>query len=215
MRRGSAIRFHLLVLATVGTLCLGGAAASAGPVPIGACCVSDSSAMEGEGGGATTSPNCTEVSESTCEDILGEYQGDGTICSNIDCLATPTATPTNTPTRTPTATATATATPTATATATPTSTPAGPGEACVETADCEQNLVCDPEELVCCDRPCGGPFQRCDVRGLEGTCSTVPAAVPAVSHRLLPYVALIFLALGAAALRSRRSRRAASLSTAR
>ena len=169
--------------------------------PIGACCTTASTARATQGGGATASPQCTEVTEQQCDDFVvpGTYQGDFTVCSQIDCLAT--ATPTRTPTAT--ATQTATATPTSTSTATTTNTPASPGQTCEETADCAGGLVCDPEELVCCDRFCNEPLERCDLPGLEGTCSPITAPAPAASHSLLLMLIAMLLALGGVAIARR------------
>lgn len=177
--------------------------------PLGACCNTDTFARAGtQGGGSTMSMGCMELTVSDCAAQGGTYQGDGIVCSQVNCLATPTPTntPTQTPTRTPTQTPTRTPTqtPTRTSTNTPTATvtntPAAPGQACDETADCAGGLVCDPEELVCCDRLCDEPLERCDLPGLEGTCSPITAPAPALSQGLLPVLVGILLALGALAI---------------
>ena len=166
--------------------------------PLGACCNPQSNAR-GDGGGAGLS-TCEQLTQADCQFAGGDYRGDSTSCYSQNCelTATPTSTPTATATETPTATATETAT------ATATNTPGAPGSSCVTTADCEGNLVCDPEELVCCDRVCNEPTERCDLPGLEGTCSPITAQAPAVSQSVLPLVVGLLLALGGVAIVRRR-----------
>jgi hypothetical protein len=187
--------------------------------PVGACCTTQLNATAGEVG-ETQSPNCVDgITQTDCEqNFAGIYQGDGLVCSNVNCLPTetPTATPTDTPTETPTDTPTETPTdtptetptssPTATQTGTPTVTPTPgdgePGDACDETSDCQAGLVCD--DLVCCDRVCNEPLERCDLPGMEGICSAVASPAPTASHRTLAAIVAILLALGGGAIFRRR-----------
>ena len=166
--------------------------------PLGACC-NPQNLARGDGGGAQAA-TCERLTEIDCELSDGDFRGDFTYCGSQNCEATvtPTATPTATVTETPTET------PTPTLTATPTNTPAAPGSSCETTADCEGNLVCDPEELVCCDRVCNEPTERCDLPGSEGTCSPITAPAPAVSGNVIPLLVGLLLALGGVAIVRRR-----------
>lgn len=182
--------------------------------PIGACCTSQLNARQTTDDVAETqSPNCIEVTQVDCEQgFAGIYQGDGVVCSAVNCLptetptSTPTETDTPTPTDTPTSSPTPTDTPTATQTETPTETPTPgpgePGEACDDTSDCQPGLVCD--DLVCCDRVCNEPLERCDLLGMEGICTAVASPAPTASHRTLAAIVAILLALGGGAIFRRR-----------
>jgi len=118
---------------------------------------------------------------------------------------TPTGTPSDTPTETPTGTPsdtpteTPTSTPTETATATPTSTPIPQGGSCADTGNgCAAGLFC--ADAVCCDTACEGTVERCDLPGLEGTCSSLTAPAPAVSPRWLLVGIALLIAIGTFAL---------------
>ncbi len=115
--------------------------------------------------------------------------------------ATPSETPTSTPSETPTGTPTETptGTPTETATATSTSTPIPQGGSCADSGSgCAAGLFCADE--VCCDTACGGTAERCDLPGLEGTCSSLTAPAPAVSPRWLLVGIALLTAIGTFAL---------------
>lgn len=159
--------------------------------PVGACCTTQLNATAGEVG-ETQSPNCVDgITQTDCEqNFAGIYQGDGLVCSNVNCL------PTETPTSSPTATQTGTPT------VTPTPGDGEPGDACDETSDCQAGLVCD--DLVCCDRVCNEPLERCDLFGMEGICSAVASPAPTASHRTLAAIVAILLALGGGAIFRRR-----------
>jgi hypothetical protein len=167
-------------------------AGSAAVSGFGACCTATANARGTQGGGSTQSQNCLELTQIACESLMppGRYQGDFTICSGTDCVSTPT--------------------PTVTPTATVTGTPVSPGQACMETADCAGGLVCDPEELVCCDRLCNEPLERCDLPGLEGTCSPITAPAPAASQSAMAVSMAMLLALGGVAIARRRLSRSAA-----
>ncbi|NMB76576.1 MAG: DNRLRE domain-containing protein [Myxococcales bacterium] len=47
----------------------------------------------------------------------------------------------------------------------------GPGEACQRAAQCQTGLCVDG---VCCQGPCDGFCQRCDIQGSRGQCTAVP-----------------------------------------
>ncbi len=127
--------------------------------------------------------------------------------------STPTATPTvtDTPTHSPTATPTRTATPTSTVTATftvtatATNTPLrDDGEPCSSPSQC-QSMNC--VDGVCCNTPCDGPDETCDLPGREGECLSVtaaPAPALSVAAELAALAALLLVA--AARLRLRRRR---------
>ncbi len=193
--RGRALLVLIAIASTVAALVTSRADAE---VVVGACCFEDFGSATDGGTGATVGPDdCEVTTEATCDQELeGIYLGDGTICSPNPCLPptnTPTQTPTSTPTNTPTLTPTTT--PTSTPTATPTNTPFGPGVACELTTDCAGGLTCS--DGVCCDQPCDDPGARCDLRGLEGTCTAqAPAGAPAASHGALVAIAALLLAVG-------------------
>jgi hypothetical protein len=125
--------------------------------------------------------------------------------------STSTATSTNPPppptqTRTASSTGTATATASGTVTATPTSTPLRDnGDPCSSPSQC-QSMNC--VDGVCCDTPCDGPDETCNLPGREGTCvpiTTAPAPTlswPAVGVS----VGGLILIAAAHLLRRRRSR---------
>jgi hypothetical protein len=92
-----------------------------------------------------------------------------------DVLATPS------PSITPTTTPTGTSTPTATATPTATPTPTGievAGQPCDSPVECRGNLFC--VDGVCCDSPCDGPNESCNLSNRAGVC-TRPQIAPATS----------------------------------
>jgi len=77
---------------------------------------------------------------------------------------------------------TATPTVTNTPTATPTRTPTGSGsigQQCVLTSDCQGGLTC--VDGVCCNSPCDGPGESCDLPNRVGFCSR-PQIAPATSQ---------------------------------
>src|SRR5262249_31095454 len=110
-------------------------------------------------------------------------------------------TQTATVTQSPTVTRTVTVTPTATRTATPTKTPIPNGGACMDPATCQSGNCVDG---VCCDRPCQGEFEQCNLPGHVGTCEST-VAVPATSRRGL--IVGLLLLTGIAALTIARRRR--------
>jgi hypothetical protein len=60
---------------------------------------------------------------------------------------------------------------------------------------------------VCCDTPCDGPDEICNVPGREGTCLSLHAAPAPVLSDTAKFVALgVLLLIAAAGLRLRRSR---------
>ncbi len=113
---------------------------------------------------------------------------------------TPTATPTETPTETPTATPTATptTTPTATPTATPTDTPSSNGASCESGTECASTNCVDG---VCCNTPCTGDLEQCNLSGSVGTCTSIVAAAPAVSGRGLTVTMALLMMVGWLAVR--------------
>ncbi len=67
--------------------------------------------------------------------------------------------------------------------------------ACELTTDCAGGLTCS--DGVCCDQPCDDPGARCDLPGLEGTCTAqAPAGAPAASNGALLAIAALLLAVG-------------------
>ena len=108
--------------------------------------------------------------------------------------------------RQPAMTQSAAPSPTGTATtsviATPTSTGIPNGGTCTDAALCQSRNCVDD---VCCDTPCRGPLERCDVPGFVGTCHSTATKMPATSRRGL-IVALLLLT-GIAALTIARQRR--------
>ena len=105
---------------------------------------------------------------------------------------TPTFTPTNTPTFTPTSTPTAT--PTNTPTATPTNTPVPIGGMCSTPAQCAAPGFC--VENVCCNAPCTGPLQRCNLPDELGSCVSAAAPAPALTPWGLIATALLLVSAG-------------------
>jgi hypothetical protein len=124
-----------------------------------------------------------------------------TATSSVTNTPTVTATRTNTQTSTatrtatPTSTATRTATATATATRTPTNTPAGQiGEPCTTPSQCQSMFCVDG---VCCDEPCTGPNETCDLPGREGEClpiTTAPAPALSDTGKLVGLGVLLLIA---------------------
>ncbi len=85
-------------------------------------------------------------------------------------------------------------TPTATPTATPTNTPKLPdGSTCTGPDDCLSSNCVDE---VCCDTPCDGGGEACDVVGREGICTQTKALAPAASRTGLVITVLILAAVG-------------------
>ena len=112
---------------------------------------------------------------------------------------TPTSTPTNTPTATPTFTPTHT--PTNTPTATPTNTPVPIGGACSTPAQCATPGFC--VDNVCCNAPCTGPLQRCNLPDELGSCVSAAAPAPALTPWGLLATALLLVSAGVFTLRRR------------
>lgn len=105
---------------------------------------------------------------------------------------TPSSTPSDTPTETPTATPSDT--PSITPTSTPTSTPVPQGGNCeADPSNCAAGFVC--ADTVCCDTPCDGPVDICNLPGQEGTCVTVAAPAPATSTRGIVLALALLLAV--------------------
>ena len=111
--------------------------------------------------------------------------------------ATPTGTPTATPTDTPTATPTSTPTDTPTVTPTPTDTPAPDGAPCSSDGQCASDICTDG---VCCNEPCTGPDQICNLQGSVGTCIDAVAPAPTTSRTSLLIGLGILTAIAALAL---------------
>jgi hypothetical protein len=84
---------------------------------------------------------------------------------------------------------------------TPTGNPNG-GE-CTDASECQSDNCADG---VCCDSPCDGPNQACNVTGQVGECANVPAPAPAASHGALALTAGTLIAIAALALLRRRWR---------
>ena len=100
---------------------------------------------------------------------------------DFNCIAAPpTATPPSTPTVTPTGTPThtPTTTPTTTPTATPTNTPIPNGGSCTNGPACASGNCADD---VCCNTPCTGPLEQCNLPGQVGTCASTAAGAPAMT----------------------------------
>jgi hypothetical protein len=114
-----------------------------------------------------------------------------------ECIPEPTQTPTGTPTDTPTAT------PTDTASVTPTDTPGMMGAPCEDTSDCEPGLFC--ADGVCCNDPCTGELERCDLPGQEGTCTPITSVAPVASRGGLIAIVVLLLTVGVFAVVRRRS----------
>ena len=124
------------------------------------------------------------------------------VCGDPGCVE-PSATPTSTATSTPppTSTPTATATITATATATPTNTPFPDGAPCTSDGQCASNICTDD---VCCNEPCAGPDQICNLQGSVGTCTDVAAPAPTTSRTGLLIGLGLLVVIAAVALWRRR-----------
>lgn len=135
---------------------------------------------------------CCQFNSSTCLDnvsiIACGLNSDrfvvGGTCG-VDCKP-PTATPTQTPT----------------VTITPTRTPIANGGRCVDPADCASGNCVDD---VCCDTPCNGPAEACNLVGRQGTCSAIAAPAPAATRGGLVLTALVLFAIGALAVWRRRA----------
>ncbi len=140
---------------------------------------------------------CLQTDSTICDFVGGTFVAAG-ICDGPagGCVVpTATATPTETPTSTPSAT------PTDTPTATPTNTPAPDGAPCADPVDCASgNCVAD----VCCDQPCAGGIQRCDLPGSAGTCVDVAATAPTTSGTGVLVGLVILASIAGLALRRRR-----------
>jgi len=73
----------------------------------------------------------------------------------------------------------------------------------MSTSQCEPSLTC--VDGVCCDTPCTGPNQICNLPGREGECLTeAPAPAPTVSHSGLLFGVVLLSAIGLIALLRRR-----------
>src|SRR5262249_28092067 len=84
-----------------------------------------------------------------------------------------------------------------------------PGHACMSGTECAPvppATVGFCADGVCCNDPCTGANQRCDLPGREGTCVTLePAPAPALSGTGLLIAALLLVVVGTIGLlRSRR-----------
>jgi len=93
-------------------------------------------------------------------------------------------------------------TPTPTSTATPTDTPVRQGGVCVMTAECATALSC--VDGVCCDSPCDGEFEACNLQDSVGVCSSLAAPAPSVSGRGLMAALAVLAGLGVLAISRRR-----------
>lgn len=75
-----------------------------------------------------------------------------------------------------------------------------PGEACTSPSQCAPvppNTVGYCPDGVCCDAPCTGPNEHCDLPGREGQCVAIdPAPAPALSGTGLLVAALLLAAVG-------------------
>jgi hypothetical protein len=159
------------------------------------------------------------VNATTCTRLRGQFVVDATCLGRL-CAPNPTVTPTQTPTDTTTVTVTPSTTPTATgthtltatSTQTPTPSPTNTvelpnGGSCSDPRQCRTDHCVD---RVCCDAPCDAPNQRCNLRGLEGHCTALGAAVapaPLLSHvGVLAALASLLAVAAAALLRARRRR---------
>ena len=119
-----------------------------------------------------------------------------------DITATPTDTPTVTPTDTATGTPTDTPTVTPTGTATATATPVPQGGPCMDQGQCATGLFCVDD--VCCDEPCAGPDEICNLQGSVGTCTQPVAPAPTTSRTGLLIAVGILAGIAALALWRRR-----------
>lgn len=112
---------------------------------------------------------------------------------------TPTETPTSTPTGSSTATATITNTPTVTSTHTTTQTATQTplrdnGDPCTDPDEC-QSMNC--VDGVCCNTPCDGPNEICNLPGREGEClpnTASPAPALSASAEILVLAVLLLIA---------------------
>ena len=176
--------------------------------PFGACCCPDGTCLTIPSGDPVTQQQCEGDPEFPTGCI---YQDDGTRCFGsgglFECPQPPTATPTSTATITPTDTPTqtptdtATATPTDTATATPTNTPLQNGAPCTNPMDCQSGHCVDG---VCCNDPCTGLNEICNLQGSAGTCTEIAAPAPTTSRTGLLIALGILAAIAALALWRRR-----------
>lgn len=71
------------------------------------------------------------------------------------------------------------------------------GSACMDAAECQSDSCVDG---VCCDRPCDGPNQTCNLPGQVGQCADSPAPAPTTSRGGLALIALTLVAVAAVAL---------------
>ena len=108
-------------------------------------------------------------------------------CQPTCAANTPTSTPSNTPTRTPTNT--------------PTNTPVPIGGACSTPAQCAPPGFC--VDNVCCNAPCTGPLQRCDLPDELGSCVSAAAPAPTLTPSGLLATALLLVSAGVFTLRHR------------
>ncbi len=156
-----------------------------------ACCPSTT----GCSGGVAADDACGSF-----EDVCTQKAfGPNGFCAGTCVNGTPTATATDTPTFTPTNTPTST--PTNTPTATPTNTPVPIGGACSTPAQCATPGFC--VENVCCNAPCTGPLQRCNLPDELGSCVSAAAPAPTLTPWGLLILALLLAGGGAFALRYR------------
>jgi hypothetical protein len=76
------------------------------------------------------------------------------------------------------------------------------GAACADPADCISGNCVDN---VCCDTPCDGPFDQCNLPGGPGTCVAVrPAPAPVLSGMGLLLAAGLLAGVGTIGLLSQR-----------
>jgi hypothetical protein len=74
----------------------------------------------------------------------------------------------------------------------------------VAESECGPGLPC--VDAVCCDRPCDGPLEACDLPGSVGTCTSLAAPAPTASRTAVGVgIALLLLIAGRMLLRQRRS----------
>jgi hypothetical protein len=141
--------------------------------------------------GSDTGPfNAVSNPTGTGEPVVGDADFDCWLIAEAPdgpcCLPTPTATPTVT----------------STPTATPTPTGGEPGLPCTTPGQCESMFCVDG---VCCNEPCDGPDEICDLPGREGTCVPETAApAPALSWAATLAALGVLLTIATLALRRRR-----------
>ncbi len=76
------------------------------------------------------------------------------------------------------------------------------GSSCTTPSQCASGFC---EDGVCCDRPCTGPNESCDIPGREGTCLAVsPAPAPVLSGAGLLIAALLLAGVGTIGLMRKR-----------